>query len=484
MHDKPDPFYTAPPLPCPGRGRLLVLSYHFPPGQGAGALRWQKLARFAAERGWGLDVVTLDPSDLRSPDMDRLDELPPGIRVFGIPAMSAWLDEVATTAAGLLRRLRSSGRGGSVDPTADPTGRPSSVRPESLGREEMERGMRTRRDLTRGYHAWREYVRDGRWARAAGELAADIVSHTHRAVISCGPPHMVHIAGLSVSQRTGLPLVVDMRDPWSLVQRLPESIASPIWLRLARRYERRAVAGASLLVANTEPAATALKRSYPDAADRIIAVMNGYDEDPFPTAPDPGRFTIAYAGTIYLDRDPTVLFGAVAAVIDELELKPSDLAIELMGHVRSYNGQSVRQIAAAHGLEDFIVVHRSGPRRAAMAFMSKATLLVSLPQDSDLAIPSKIYEYMRHDAWILALSKHDSATGSLLAQTGADVVHPADRDGVTRVIRRRILQYRRGDRPRSLAADHRLSRAHQASALFDSIERLVDESEVEGPTNA
>src|SRR4051794_37614156 len=56
--------------------RLLLISYHFPPSQTAGALRWQKLSRYAAERGWGLDVVTLHPDAVANADWSRLDELP------------------------------------------------------------------------------------------------------------------------------------------------------------------------------------------------------------------------------------------------------------------------------------------------------------------------------------------------------------------------------------------------------------------------
>src|SRR2546427_11220283 len=68
--------------------RLLRVSYHFPPGTAVGGLRWQKLARYAAERGWGLDVVSLDPADLpeQERDVERLKDLPDGVRVYGVPA--------------------------------------------------------------------------------------------------------------------------------------------------------------------------------------------------------------------------------------------------------------------------------------------------------------------------------------------------------------------------------------------------------------
>ncbi|MQA92807.1 MAG: hypothetical protein GEU90_21725, partial [Gemmatimonas sp.] len=76
-------FFVAPGKPATGP-RILLLSYHFPPGSAAGSLRWQKLTGLVADRGWGVDVVTLDPTDLAKRDDRRLRELPAGTRVFGV----------------------------------------------------------------------------------------------------------------------------------------------------------------------------------------------------------------------------------------------------------------------------------------------------------------------------------------------------------------------------------------------------------------
>ena len=75
LDSTPRQFFTAPgDVAAAGtdRRRLLLITYSFPPDQAIGALRWQKLAGFAAERGWGLDVVALDPAQLTSTDETRL----------------------------------------------------------------------------------------------------------------------------------------------------------------------------------------------------------------------------------------------------------------------------------------------------------------------------------------------------------------------------------------------------------------------------
>ncbi len=100
-------------------------------------------------------------------------------------------------------------------------------------------------------------------------------------------------------------------------------------------------------------------------------------------------------------------------------------------------------------------------------------MLVILPQDTDLAIPAKVFEYMRFDAWLLALAERDSATGLVLRGTAADVISSADIDGIAAVLKKRYREYAAGTRPRAIAADPRLSRQFQAGLLVEALEQCV-----------
>ena len=99
-------------------------------------------------------------------------------------------------------------------------------------------------------------------------------------------------------------------------------------------------------------------------------------------------------------------------------------------------------------------------------------MLLNLPQSLHLAIPSKVYDYMRFPAWVLSLSEADSATAWLLGQVRGRVVAPYDVDGIARVLRECIEQHCRGVRPAPLTRDPRFSRRAQAERLFTAIERI------------
>jgi hypothetical protein len=88
------PFFERPASSARASGRLLLISFHFPPGGAAGALRWQKLSQLAGERGWGLDVISLHPSGLEKIENTRLGDLPPGTRVYGVPMPELLLERI------------------------------------------------------------------------------------------------------------------------------------------------------------------------------------------------------------------------------------------------------------------------------------------------------------------------------------------------------------------------------------------------------
>ncbi|HEY7860739.1 MAG TPA: hypothetical protein VIB98_04805 [Gemmatimonadaceae bacterium] len=470
--DAPLPFWEKPGSFAQDAHRLLVISYHFPPDTTIGARRWEKLADAVTHRGWGLDVITRSPTAALG---DALDTLPAGTRVFGVPDPPLSAERLEHL---LWRGYRKVWPNRLLDENTPRTSTPGSLRvpqprTESMDRSEIPRLIRSPRDVLRTYWAWVDYAHGMRWARHAARLALRIVRPgAHEVVITSAPPHMTHESGRLVSVATGLPYVMDMRDPWSTQPWLPESVASAHWYRRAERHERACVAQAALVVANTEPARATLARAHADASDRIITVMNGSDSDPLPPHRDAGQFSIRYAGTIYLHRDPQLLFRAAAHVIAAEKLTPAQFGIGILGKFAAEDRLSMFGMAVEEGIGDFVTVDPPRPHRAALEFLSAATMLVVFPGNNLLAIPAKVFEYVRFDSWLLAIAEPESGIAQLLRGTSADVVVPQV-DVVAAAIAARYRQYARGQQPQRVGSDDRFSRTTQARLLLDAIERIV-----------
>ncbi len=472
------PFFERPQDGECAQGRLLLISYHFPPAQTAGAMRWQQLSRFARARGFALDVICADPAGLGMRDDSSLEALPDGIRVFGVPVETPWLERLEDDLFRLYRRLRPA-RPQPVAPSSAASGEASSApaasgRVGSMAREEVYFSFSEPRSWARAYWSYLDFVRFGRWARRAASLGREIASGgATRAVISCGPPHMAHVAARSVSRRCDLPMIMDLRDPWSLGERIPEAHASPLFFRLARHHERHTTGRASLIVMNTEPARAAMAERHPHKADALIAVPNACDDRPVPDAPRSERFRIAYAGTIYLDRTPKTLFRAVARLVQEEGLLPEQIAIEFMGHIDAVDEGSIDEIAEREGLTGFVETNPPGGFAEAEQFLANASCLVSLPQDSHMAIPSKIFDYMRFPARLLVFAEPHSATALHLEGSPVDVVGPEDVDATLDRLREAYRQHARGVRPEPIARDPRYSRASAADRFFGALEGVL-----------
>jgi hypothetical protein len=175
---------------------------------------------------------------------------------------------------------------------------------------------------------------------------------------------------------------------------------------------------------------------------------------------------------IYVDRNPRILFRAASRLIREFDLGPADFGIEFIGQVAELNGVSLETIAAEEGVDDFVRLYPQVPRHEALEFLARAAILVNLPQNIDMCIPSKIFDYMRFNAWLLALSARGSAPELLLRDTSADLVEPDDLEGLVALLRTRYRQHLAGQRPSPIAAEApHLSRRAQARHLFDMIER-------------
>jgi hypothetical protein len=328
------------------------------------------------------------------------------------------------------------------------------------------------KQLFRAYFAWREFVIQGPWCTEAIRTAAKLAQELrYEALITCGPPHLIHAAAASLSERTDLPLVLDLRDPWSLQQILPDFRASKLWYRLAARYEARAVRRAAVIALNTEPCRDAMRLKYPEKAERMIAVTNGYDErESLPAPVRDGRFLITYAGSLYFVYEhPRPFFQGVAALVREFGLTPGQLGLEFVGHSGNYEGESMESIAAAAGLADHFRSLPHQPRREVLPRLSRASVLVSLAQFNDFAIPSKIFDYLRFDAWLLAVAKPGSATDILLHGTDADLVPSNDSGPIHLALRKRYLQFVGGVKPRALAPQTRSSRREQAALFFQAV---------------
>lgn len=437
---------------------MLLVTYHFAPDAAVGGLRWERHAAFLGPLGWDVDVIARDFARAEGLDQGRLRCLPDNVAIYSARESEPLIERAGRVAVRLKHR---------VTPTR-PAGAPGVLVSTNDMRASWKQG------LVRSHAALVHIAKQTQWANEAAAMGRALaVENRYDVVASSGPPHMAHEAARQIAASAHAPLVIDLRDPWAGWKQVPEDFASPLWFGHAERHERKAVRAARLVVMNTDLARDDMIARHPWSAPRLVTVRNGSDEEVVPVVPDGGRFTIRFAGTIYLDRDPRLVFRAAAAVVERLRLTPDVFRFEFIGEVAGFGGRSLLSIAAEEGLEGFVTVEGRRPRSQAMEFLGGATMLLSLPQYADLCVPAKIFEYTKFAAWVLILATPGSATARLFADSGADVVDPGDVDRMADVIASRYAEFARGGRPRPVGSDGRFERRRQVHLLAAHLEAIA-----------
>jgi glycosyltransferase involved in cell wall biosynthesis len=388
---------------------LLLVTYEFPPKGGVGVQRPLKTARFLAEAGWDVTVLTVadPPASLLDPDL--LAGLPASVRVE-----RAWSLE-PTRIVGALKRRRSRGAG-DLAPARDAAG-------GSRGVTGLPRGV------VRFVQAF--FIPDEKfwWTPWAVRLGRRLHGETpFDCILASGPPFTALGIARRLSRSLRVPWVADLRDP--IVGGYFFRPLTPVHAALMRAYERRVVRSAARVIVATDGMRAELAERHPEAAAHIVTVRNGFDpadlEGPAPAARS--GFTVSYVGTFQGAITADTLLAAFARARQASETFARDARIRLVGPLDPQTASAIER----RGLGD--AVDRVGfvGHQDAIAEMLAASVLVLVLGDvpeSRHIITGKLPEYLGAGRPVLALVP-DGPAADIVRRSGAGwVVPPADAEG-------------------------------------------------------
>ncbi len=351
--------------------KVLILTYHFPPSGAVAVYRVLGLVRYLPRCGW--ETVVVAPPHLPGEPVDE--EL-----TARVPAETA----VCRVPFPTSRVLRCCGQ----------------YAPHLL---------------------W--FIR----ARAAAERA--IREHRPAAVLTTSPPHRLHLLGLWLSRRRGLPWLADFRDP--LVSGRSRGAGSFVQRRLGWRWEEVVLRNAAAVVANTPGAAASLQEAHPRHADKIVAIPNGFDPENFTALPrrsPSGPLCILHAGELYNGRDPRPLLDALQGLRSAVPGEEPPFRLRLLGRATDSRYDLAEEIRR-RGLEGIIDLLGQVTYDRALEEMQRADVLLLLnPPDSRISIPAKLFEYLGAGRPILALARPDGDVAWALRTAGGPhrLVSPLD----------------------------------------------------------
>jgi len=238
--------------------RILIVSYHYPPLGGVGIVQVLGTTRYLPEFGWEPTVLCAKP-DINS-DVDLANKTSAVSRVFArrFPFASTFMKALA--------KLRLDARRGLVLPD--------------------------------NFIDW--FIPAYRAGRRA------LRRNHYDLIYATVPPYTSGLVAASLSRQSGVPFVLNIRDPWLDRTQPGQEHLTRLHRKLDSALERYAVDTARKLTFIYQIGLDQYRLRYPDRAHQMNIVRPAFDFERAngkPAARLPGKVTLAYAGHVYPPYD-------------------------------------------------------------------------------------------------------------------------------------------------------------------------------------
>jgi glycosyltransferase involved in cell wall biosynthesis len=411
------------------RRNCLIVSYYFPPAGGGGVQRWVKFIKYLSKEEWRFTVIAARPDYILPEDKTLLRDIPDQARIIRIAG-------------------------------ADPAGRL-----EKLNKE----ASYWKRWISAFIH-----ITDSRaqWNSTALSVICNELNHNqYDAIIITIPPYS--LAGLAaiLTLRRREPVVLDMRDPWSIN---PYKIYPTCLHRVIdQRREFNMIQNINFLISAYHSVIDYYYLHVPGFRQKkSVVIPNGYDEADLPektmeVKTGTNVFKIAFSGTFYSHLNHP---GNFLKAMQHLNRASKSIHFYHFGK----SAYDLRALAKKYHQNTFFHAMGYLPHSACLQqLMTMDAFLVVLDNrvaNADKTIGGKVYEYLALKKPILALVPDKGEAANLIRTTDSGIV--CDNSNIKQIVdalqdlvgQRRTFQFKE--------IEH-YKRRHQALQLKRFLEEIV-----------
>jgi glycosyltransferase involved in cell wall biosynthesis len=315
----------------------------------------------------------------------------------------------------------------------------------------------------------------------------------HAAIVATGPPFSTFVIGARLARFSGLPLVLDYRDEWTLSARYWENKRlDPVTGYWQSRLQRRVLRAAKAVVATTRNSARNLEalRDEAGSSAHVTWIYNGYDPEDFVHGNGPsahqskgadsasaGResaFRLVYSGTLW---SLTSALPLVSAVQELARRSPQLSALLELVFVGRRTAKEEEILSGLDGLPCRCAVHPYLEHGRALELLHSADVLCAILADlpgAERVVPAKIFEYMASRRPILVIAPKGELWELLGGYPAAAAYSPSDVKGIGAYLERRLRERWDGSATRGTEWNQECySRPYQARQLAALLESLT-----------
>jgi glycosyltransferase involved in cell wall biosynthesis len=435
---------------------ILMIAYFFPPLGGIAVQRAMKFACYLKQFGWHPIILSVEGSPYVLHDPALTAQLPSDLTIFRARTLEpAYLYT-------LYHRL---------------IHRRQKTKTRNLANEQHQTDTKT--SLAARIQSLL-FIPDERigWLPTALALGKQILQREQPDVIfSTSAPYTNHLVAKCLSKWSGLPWVLDLRDPW--VNNHFDTPPTRLHRFLTERLERVCVHQAKRVVCVTPLMTKELRERYSDQpTDKFLTITNGFDAADFDPnlTPDPDRFSIRHIGSLYGGRSAIpFLEGLVLALEREPALRDV-LQVDFIGIKGRLKQQAWDTFVETHNLLPWVSSQPFVPHHEAIRLMqqSQVQLLISGEgKQIERIYPGKLFEYLGARRPILALSPPGVVADLVNTLAAGLVVSSNDPQKVAQAILKLYSQFQRGElrhwSPKNIEFYERRRLTEKLASVFNSL---------------
>jgi glycosyltransferase involved in cell wall biosynthesis len=385
--------------------KVLILTYYWPPGGGAGVQRWLKFVKYLRAFGWEPVVYTALNGEMPVIDESLQKDIPAGVTVLKQPIWE-----------------------------------PYSIYKKFIGRKKSDKinasflNENKKTGLAEKISVWirgNYFIPDARkfWIKPSTEyLVSYIQKYGIKHVISSGPPHSMHMIALGLKKR--LPEIkwaADFRDPWTNIDFYEKLMLGKKADRKHHEMEMDVLQTADLVLSVGQAMSKEFTDMYEKAggkkSSKFRVITNGYDDDDIKkgTIEKDTKFSIAHIGTLVKDRNPEVLWKVLTKLVKENAEFEKQLEIKLVGKIDIFVKDKIRE----HKLDKYLNKIDYLPHDQVIEEQQRSRVLLLLVNNTKNAkgiLTGKFFEYLAANVPVLAIGPVDGDLASIISETGSGLI--------------------------------------------------------------
>jgi glycosyltransferase involved in cell wall biosynthesis len=440
----------------PGRNKVLIITYYWPPAGGAGVQRWLKFTKYMREYNYEPLIYTAKNPEYPSTDETLYKDIPDNLTVLKTRVWEPYQ---------FYKWFTFQKKGHKIN--------------TAFLNEKKKQGLAERMAIwIRG----NLFIPDARkyWIKPSVKYLCQYISENPvDLIVSTGTPHSLHLIALNISKKLNIPWVADFRDPWTKIYYQQSLMVGRLASRKHEKLEQSVLQNASAVTVVSQE----MKRQFEGTGARDIRVIpNGFDhedfidpgEDPASAGPDQ-LFSITHIGTLFPLRNPVNLWKVLSELVQENEDLAKDLKINLVGAMDYAVSKSIDEVR----LGDWVERLGNVPYREAIRLMRRSQvllLLITKTPGAGAILTGKLFEYMNAGRTILAVGPVDGEVAHALNETGTGhIVEFNDREAMKKQILEYYDLYRRGEltvTPKNIEKYSRKNLTGEMTNLFNEILRV------------